>query len=95
MSWIEHVKQYQKEHGCSYKEAMTGGKATYTKKAAAAPATAPIRKRKANNKVDNTQLYADVAKAGQILANQLNRRAKGQGLRAIARKMHGKGNDAV
>lgn len=48
MSWIEHVKQYQKEHGCSYKEALIGAKGTYKK-------------------------------------------TKGAGLRAIARKMHGKG----
>lgn len=32
MSWIEHVKQYQKEHGGSYKQALTCAKATYTKK---------------------------------------------------------------
>lgn len=32
MSWIEHVKKYQKEHGCSYKQALTCAKATYTKK---------------------------------------------------------------
>lgn len=30
--WIQHVKKYQSEHGCNYKEAMKGAKATYTKK---------------------------------------------------------------
>ena len=29
--WIAHVKQYQAEHGCSYKEAMVKSKATYKK----------------------------------------------------------------
>ena len=32
MSWIAHVKAYQKEHGCSYKEAMKGAKDSYAKK---------------------------------------------------------------
>ena len=27
--WIEHVKKYQAEHGCTYKEAMQGAKCTY------------------------------------------------------------------
>jgi hypothetical protein len=30
-SWIEHVKDYAKNHGCSYKEAMKGAKSTYKK----------------------------------------------------------------
>lgn len=36
MSWIEHVKQYQKENGCSYKEALIGAKGTYVKKTSGA-----------------------------------------------------------
>ena len=31
-NWIEHVKAYQAEHGCSYKEALKGASSTYTKK---------------------------------------------------------------
>lgn len=31
-NWIDHVKMYQKEHNCSYKEALKGASATYTKK---------------------------------------------------------------
>jgi len=27
--WVKHVKQYQKKHGCSYKEAMKQAKASY------------------------------------------------------------------
>lgn len=27
--WIEHVKRYQAEHGCSYKDALKGAKASY------------------------------------------------------------------
>jgi hypothetical protein len=27
--WINHVKKYQKKHGCSYKEAMKQAKASY------------------------------------------------------------------
>lgn len=27
--WIEHVKAYQAQHGCSYKEAMTRAKESY------------------------------------------------------------------
>jgi hypothetical protein len=30
-SWIEHIKNYAKEHNISYKEAMTKGKASYKK----------------------------------------------------------------
>jgi hypothetical protein len=30
-AWITHVKAYAKEHGCSYKEAMSRGKDTYKK----------------------------------------------------------------
>lgn len=30
--WIQHVKLYQKKHGCTYREAMTLSKATYAKK---------------------------------------------------------------
>jgi hypothetical protein len=30
-SWIQHVKAYQQAHGCSYKQAMMGAKATYKK----------------------------------------------------------------
>jgi predicted house-cleaning noncanonical NTP pyrophosphatase (MazG superfamily) len=30
-AWIEHVKAYQRAHGCSYKEAMMGAKASYKK----------------------------------------------------------------
>ena len=30
-AWIEHVKAYQRAHGCSYKQAMMGAKATYKK----------------------------------------------------------------
>lgn len=37
MSWIEHVKAYQKEHGVSYKEAMKAAKETYTKKTPSRP----------------------------------------------------------
>jgi len=29
--WIKHVKQYQKQHNVSYKEAMKSAKATYGK----------------------------------------------------------------
>jgi hypothetical protein len=29
--WVAHVKAYQAQHGCSYKEAMMGAKATYKK----------------------------------------------------------------
>jgi len=29
--WIEHVKRFSKEHGISYKEAMSKAKATYKK----------------------------------------------------------------
>jgi len=29
--WIEHVKNYAKEHGCSYKEALVKAKSTYKK----------------------------------------------------------------
>ena len=29
--WIMHVKQYQKQHGCSYAEALKKAKATYKK----------------------------------------------------------------
>ena len=29
--WIEHVKNYQAEHKCSYKEALSGAKKTYVK----------------------------------------------------------------
>jgi hypothetical protein len=31
-AWLTHVKAYQKKHGCSYREAMQKGKATYSKK---------------------------------------------------------------
>jgi len=27
--WLVHVKKYQKEHNCSYKDALKGAKATY------------------------------------------------------------------
>ena len=30
-AWIQHVKNYQQEHGCSYKEAMSRAKDTYQK----------------------------------------------------------------
>jgi hypothetical protein len=30
-AWIQHVKAYQQAHGCSYKDAMMGAKATYKK----------------------------------------------------------------
>jgi hypothetical protein len=30
-SWISHVKAYQKQHGCSYREAMVKAKASYQK----------------------------------------------------------------
>jgi len=30
-SWIKHVKAYQAKHGCSYKEALQGAKASYKK----------------------------------------------------------------
>jgi hypothetical protein len=30
-AWIQHVKAYQQAHGCSYKQAMMGAKATYKK----------------------------------------------------------------
>lgn len=30
-SWISHVKAYQSQHGCSYREAMMKAKATYQK----------------------------------------------------------------
>jgi hypothetical protein len=30
--WIKHVKAYKKKHGCSYREAMTQGKASYKSK---------------------------------------------------------------
>lgn len=30
-SWISHVKSYQNQHGCSYREAMVKAKATYQK----------------------------------------------------------------
>ena len=30
-AWIDHVKNYQQEHGCSYKEAMSRSKDTYQK----------------------------------------------------------------
>jgi hypothetical protein len=29
--WINHVKKYQAEHGCSYKDAMSGAKCSYNK----------------------------------------------------------------
>jgi len=29
--WINHVKQYQAQHGCSYKDALKGAKSTYNK----------------------------------------------------------------
>ncbi len=29
--WIQHIKQYQSENGCSYKEAMKQARATYNK----------------------------------------------------------------
>lgn len=29
--WINHVKSYQAEHGCSYKDAMSGAKCSYKK----------------------------------------------------------------
>jgi len=29
--WIQHIKAYQAEHGCTYREAMTRAKATYKK----------------------------------------------------------------
>lgn len=28
-AWIQHCKSYQKRHGCSYKDALKGAKATY------------------------------------------------------------------
>jgi hypothetical protein len=28
-AWLQHVKDYQKKHGCSYKTAMQKAKATY------------------------------------------------------------------
>ena len=28
-AWIDHVKRFQKMHGCSYKEALKGASATY------------------------------------------------------------------
>ena len=30
--WVEHVKAYQKKHGCTYKEAMIKSKSSYKKK---------------------------------------------------------------
>ena len=30
-AWIQHVKDYQAKHGCSYKQAMSGAKSTYRK----------------------------------------------------------------
>lgn len=30
--WIQHVKEYQKKHNCSYKDALKGAKMTYNKK---------------------------------------------------------------
>lgn len=30
-TWIEHVKAYKAHHGCSYKEALIGAKATWHK----------------------------------------------------------------
>ena len=27
--WVEHVREYQRQHGCSYKEAMSCAKETY------------------------------------------------------------------
>ena len=29
-AWLQHVKNYRDQHGCSYKEAMTKARATYT-----------------------------------------------------------------
>jgi hypothetical protein len=29
--WVQHVKAYAKEHGCTYKEAMKKAKETYKK----------------------------------------------------------------
>lgn len=31
-AWIQHVKDYQAKHKCSYKEAMQKAKMTYKKK---------------------------------------------------------------
>ena len=30
-SWIAHVKSYQSKHNCSWKEALSGAKNSYTK----------------------------------------------------------------
>ena len=32
MTWIEHVKQHQQTHGCSYKQALKDAKHTYKNK---------------------------------------------------------------
>ena len=29
--WVDHIKEYQRQHNCSYKEAMKGAKDTYQK----------------------------------------------------------------
>ena len=43
-NWIEHVKAYQTEHGCSYKEALKGASSTYTKKTTSKDPQKPKKK---------------------------------------------------
>ena len=43
-TWLEHVKAYQAEHGCSYKEALKGASSTYTKKTTSKDPQKPKKK---------------------------------------------------
>lgn len=45
-AWILHCKAYQKEHGCSYKEAISLAKDTYKK---SVPAPTPVKSEEKDN----------------------------------------------
>jgi len=50
MSWIEHVKRYQSENGCSYKDALKEAKSSYTPKTGG-----KLKIKKAFKKLGNTK----------------------------------------
>ena len=71
-SWIQHCKNYQQQHGCSYKDALKGAKATYQKGGARKIAPTLVSSVPSNVQIQDSERKSDTIKNPKDLAEYID-----------------------
>ncbi len=67
--WLDHVKAYQTKHKCSYKEALTKAKDSYTRTTKPRAKKVAVPKGK-KEKVDNKEKDKKMGKAPKMVSTE-------------------------